>query len=97
MPRIGLLSRICPDHVTEKQLLENIDALLGKLTERSEYVVRHHYGIGVPSMSLAKIGAQLNIDFNYIRVIHGRSLRKLKIYSGILFENIVSNPEDENR
>jgi RNA polymerase sigma factor (sigma-70 family) len=86
MQKKSLLSEICPEHVTDEQLSETIDAILEKLTEREKYVVRHYYGIGETSISLAKIGVKMGVHESRIRQILAKALRKLKKQCMILFE-----------
>ena len=67
------------DIVSDLQLINSVDRLLGTLKSNDERILRLRFGIGVPdSMTLEEIGSRLNVTRERIRQLEAAAIRHLK-------------------
>lgn len=67
------------DIVSDLQLINSVDRLLGTLKAKDERILRLRFGIGVPdSMTLEEIGLRLNVTRERIRQLEAAAIRQLK-------------------
>jgi RNA polymerase primary sigma factor len=63
--------------VEEASLGEDLQRVIGILDEREETVVRHFFGIGKERLTMAQIGAALELKRERVRQIRDKAVRKL--------------------
>ena len=77
--RDEFIARDPMDIVSDLQLINSVDRLLGTLKSKDERILRLRFGIGVSySMTLEEIGLQLNVTRERIRQLEAAAIRHLK-------------------
>ncbi|MBA4110883.1 MAG: hypothetical protein C0487_14960 [Leptothrix sp. (in: Bacteria)] len=77
--RDEFIARDPMDIVSDLQLINSVDRLLGTLKSKDERILRLRFGIGVPdSMTLEEIGSRLNVTRERIRQLEAAAIRHLK-------------------
>lgn len=72
-------SQPSPYDATSKRLLkENIDEVLGSLSDREAKVLKMRFGLGYKPMTLEEVGKKFGVTRERIRQIEAKALRKLK-------------------
>lgn len=66
------------DNLDDAMLKEDIESILGELTEREAGVIRLRFGIGVKELTLEEIGDHFQVTRERIRQIEAKAVRKLK-------------------
>jgi len=67
------------DMVIESNLREDIDMILGSLSDKEAEVIRYRFGLnGYKAMSLKEIGDQFNLTKERIRQIEKKAIRRLQ-------------------
>jgi RNA polymerase primary sigma factor len=69
--------------VTQRELREQLDFMLSKLTARESDVLRYRFGLmGAEELTLADVGLIYDVTRERIRQIENKALRKLKYHEG---------------
>lgn len=67
------------EEITKKEEKEYLVKILSeKLTEREERIIRKHFGIGEPALSVEQIGKELGVTKQRVSQIEKGALRKLR-------------------
>lgn len=65
-------------NVMHEKLKKEIDTVLGTLEEREAAIIRAHFGIGGPALSLSEIGKRMHYTASGIHLIEKKALVKIR-------------------